>query len=427
MRILPGLLAVLLLGAVLAAPAQPPPNNAPAPSAAAKTTADQSGSEDRAAIADALPTEDEIKLGREGAAEAEREYKVVNDPARLKRVETIGREMVAASEDPHLIAAWLRHGVGGHTKPGKKRVPFAYTFKILDSKEVNAFSFAGGPVFVTTGLLDYVQSDHELAAVLAHEVAHVAHHHLVMLIDRQAKTEKKMLWLLLASVLAGGANSPEFGNVLVGAQLYSIAKQNGYGRDAERDADHTGVLYLLRTKYNPVGMLTVMKRFARDESRTATRDMGIFLSHPYPRERARLVDSYLSDAGIKVDLGVERDVSNAFLLTSRTTREGDHLIGELSLNGQLILRIAAPEHGRDPGERAEKIRSDLQEKFEHNLSLNQLRLSADQSQILALGDPVITVYPADAVATGQSVPDVARHVLSALQKALWKEQIDLTF
>src|SRR5262249_52046461 len=162
---------------------------------------------------------------------------------------------------------------------------------------------------------------------------------------------------------------------------------------------------MLRTRYNPVGMLTVMKRFARDEARTATRDLGIFLSHPYPRERARLVDGYLSDAGIKVDLGVERDVSNSFLLTSRTARQDGREIGELPLNGKMLLRIAAPEHGRDPAERTEKIRRDLQDLFEHNLSLNQLRLSADQSQVLALGDPVITVYPADAAATGQSVAD----------------------
>jgi beta-barrel assembly-enhancing protease len=427
MRLLPGLLAALLSG-TLAAPAQPGPSSAPPkPAATAPAAADDQRSDDRATIADALPTEDEVKLGREGAAEAEREYKVVNDPVKLKRVETLGRAAVAASEDPRLIAAWLRQHPNMRPKAGKKRVPFAYTFKILDSKEINAFSLAGGPIYVTTGLLDYVQSDHELAAVLSHEVAHVAHHHMVQLIDRQAKTEKKMLWVLLASILAGGANSAGFGNVLVGAQLYSIAKQNGYGREMERDADHTGLLYMLRTKYNPVGMLTVMKRFARDEARTATRDMGIFLSHPYPRERARLVIGYLAEVGVKVDVGVERDVSNAFRLSTSTARDGDREIGELSLNGQVILRIGAPEHGRTPVERTEKIRRDLQELFEHNLSLTQLRLSTDQSQVLALGDPVITIYPADAAATGQTVPAVAHRVLSALQKALWKEQIDLTF
>jgi hypothetical protein len=422
MRAIFSVLMVLLLGgwALAQQPASKQPAGAAAPAAPAPDP-------DRAAIADALPTEEEVKLGREGSAEAEREYKLVNDPVKLKRLETIAREIIAASEDPKLIAAWLRDRNQPKSKPKAKRVPFAYSFKILDSKEVNAFSFAGGPIYVTTGLLDYCRSDHELAAVLAHEVAHVAHHHLVQLIEKQSKTEKKMLWLLLAGVLAGGASSPDFGNVLVGAQLYSIAKQNGYGREAEKDADKTGLQYLLRTRYSPVGMLTVMKRFARDEARTATRELGIFQSHPYPRERARLVQDQLVAAGIKVNLGVERDISNAFELTTRTTKEKDREIGELSLNGQMILRVAQPENGRSPGERVEKIRRDLQDLFERSLTLRQIRLSDDKAKILALGNPVITIYPADADATGRTVPETAHQVLTALQKALWKEQIDQTF
>jgi predicted Zn-dependent protease len=422
MRAIQLVLMVLLLGGF--ALAQQPAAKGPAVATPPATTAPDP---DRAAIAHALPTEEEVRLGREGSAEAEREYKLVNDPANQKRVDTIAREIIDASEDPKLIALWLRDRNQPKAKPKAKRVPFAYSFKILDAREVNAFSFAGGPIYVTTGLLEYCRSDHELAAVIAHEVAHVAHHHLVQLIERQSKTEKKMLWLLLAGVLAGGASSPDFGNVLVGAQLYSIAKANGYGREAEKDADRTGLQYMLRTRYNPVGMLTVMKRFARDEARMANRDLGIYQSHPYPRERARLVQGQLAEAGIKVNLGVERDISNAFELTTRTMREMDREIGELSLNGQTILRVAEPEQGRTPAERVEKIRRDLQDLFERSLALRQLRLSDDKDQILALGNPVITIYPADAAASGHSVPETARQVLTALQKALWKEQIDLTF
>jgi hypothetical protein len=236
-----------------------------------------------------------------------------------------------------------------------------------------------------------------------------------------------MLWLLLAGVLAGGASSPDFGNVLVGAQLYSIAKQNGYGREAERDADRTGLQYMLRTKHNPVGMLTVMKRFARDEARAPTRELGIFQSHPYPRERARLVTDYLEEADIRVDVGVERDITKAFVLTTSPRKEDGKEIGELNLNGQLILRVARPENGRGPFERAEKIRRDLEEGFEDNLTLSQIRLSSDESQVLARGVPIVTVYPEDAAATGHTVPETARRILRALQQALWAEQIDLTF
>jgi hypothetical protein len=414
------LLILLALG-VGAAPQTTPEARARAGASVAEIPAE------RAAVTDALPTEEEIKLGRDGSAEAERQYKLVTDLDQVKRVETIGQEIIRASEDPRLVAEFLRDFPKFRAKPGKKHVPFAYSFKILQSDEVNAFSFAGGPIYVTTGLLKYVRSDHELAAVLAHEVAHVAHHHLVQLIDRQSRTEKKMLWLLLAGVLAGGASSPDFGNVLVGAQLYSIAKQNGYGREAERDADKTGLQYLLRTKYNPVGMLTVMKRFARDEARAPTRELGIFQSHPYPRERARLVTSLLEKAGVRVDVGVERDITKAFVLTTATMKEEGKEIGELNLNGQLILRVARPENGRTPFERAERIRHELEERFEDNLTLAQLRLSSDESQVLARGVPVITVYPEDAAATGHSVPETARRILRALQQALWAEQLDSTF
>lgn len=417
--------SLLLLLALTVGAAQPcmldsPPSkehaDAPAPPAAGG-----------AAVTDALPTEEEVKLGRDAAAEAEREYKLVTDPEQIKRVETIGLEMVRASEDPRLIAEFLAQFPKMRAKPGKKHVPFAYTFKVLKSDEVNAFSLAGGPIYVTTGLLKYCRSDHELAAVLAHEVAHVAHRHLVQLIDRQSKIEKKMLWLLLAGVLAGGASSPDFGNVLVGAQLYSIAKGNGYGREAEKDADKTGFQYLRRTKYNPVGMLTVMKRFARDEARAPTRELGIFQSHPYPRERARLVTDYLEEAGVRADIGVERDITRAFDLKSQAHMEGERELGELVLNGQTILRVARGEGGRTPVERAEKIRRDLEERFEDNLTLSQIRLSGNESQVLARGVPIVTVYPEDAAATGHTVPETARRILRALQQALWAEQIDLTF
>lgn len=382
---------------------------------------------DPAALVAALPTEEEVRLGREASAEAEREYKLVTDPEQVKRVETIGQEIVAASQDPRLVAQFLRDNPRYRPKSNQKRVPFNYSFKILKSSEINAFSFAGGPIYVTSGLLNYVRSDHELAAVLAHEVAHVAHHHLVQLIDRQSRTQKQMLWLLLAGILAGGASSPDFGNVLVGAQLYAIAKHNGYGREAEKDADRTGLQYLLRTKYSPVGMLTVMKRFARDEARAPTRDLGIFQSHPYPRERVRLIQGYLEQEGTRVDLGVERDITNAFVLATSRVKEGDREIGELSLNGETILRVAAPENGRSPVERVEKIRRELQKRFEQNLTLSQVRLSADERQILARGVPVITIYEADAQATGHSVPETARRILRAIQQALWAEQIDRTF
>jgi hypothetical protein len=252
------------------------------------------------------------------------------------------------------------------------------------------------------------------------------HHHLVQLIQRQSKTQQKMLWGLLAAVLAGGARSGELGNVMVGAQLYMIAKLNGYGREAERDADKTGLLYLRHTRFNPTGMLTVMKRFARDETRRGNPELGIYQSHPYSRERADLITGYLQAAGVKFDLSTERAVSNAFQMETRPATAAGKPAAELLLNGDVLFRATAAE-GQAPLDRARAIQKRLQQLLDQNLTLRALSLSPDKSQILAGGKPLLTVYPSDAEANGASLPETSQRALNVLQKALWKEQIDQAY
>lgn len=371
-----------------------------------------------------LPTAEEVKLGREGAAEVEKEYKLVNDPVQLARLKKIGDALIQAANDPEVVKAYpeeYRVALKGNKG---KRVPFQWSYKIVKSREVNAFSLAGGPIYFTTALLEYVQSDHELAAVMAHEMTHVLHHHVLMLGKREAKAEQKMLWVMLASILAGAANGPGFSNALIGAQLYSVAKQNGYGREAEKDADHTGVLIMLHSPYNPVGMLTFMQRLARDEDSRPAVEMGIFQSHPYTKERASLIAGYLADAGIKVDRGVERDVTNAYQVTSRATEMGGRQVGEVLLNGQLLFRPAVAADGRSPSQRADEIAEALKRLLDDNLMLHQIRLNPDHTAVVAAGVPLIKVLPGDAQMAGTPVADMAQQVLTVLQKALWKEEID---
>jgi beta-barrel assembly-enhancing protease len=371
-----------------------------------------------------LPSVEEMKMGRDGVVEVEKEYKLVQDEAQLRRLRTIGEEILRASNDPVLIKAYREAYKVPKKGDKSKRVPFQFTFKIVKAREVNAFSLAGGPIYFTTGLLEYVQSDHELAAVMAHEMAHVLHHHLVHLVSRQAKAEQKMLWVMLATILAGAAGSADAGNLMLGAQLYAIAKQYGYGREAEKDADKTGIDYMVRSKYSPVGMLTFMKRLARDENRRPPVEMGIFQSHPYTKERADLIAGYLADAGIKVDRGVERDISNAFQVSYRASEMSGREIGEVMLNGQLLFRTAVSMEGRTPAQRASQIADELRRLLDGNLVLRQVYLSSDRTTVVAAGVPLVRVLPGDAEMAGDPVQDVAKKVLNSLQKALWKEEID---
>jgi beta-barrel assembly-enhancing protease len=426
------LAAALALGtfgrcAAAKAPPAPPAASAPAAAGAAAPTVATSTSSTPDAIPEAaiyLPTVEEIKLGREGAAEAEKEYKLVQDETQLKRLKTIGTELIRAANDPEVVAAYPEAYKLPEKMSKSKRVPFQWTYKVVKSPEINAFSLAGGPIYFTTGLLGYVRSDDELAAVMSHEMTHVLHHHVLTLGKREAKAEQKMLWVMLASILAGAAGGPNMSNALIGAQLYAVAKQNGYGREAEKDADHNGVLILLHSRYNPVGMLTFMSRLARDEDRRPPVEMGIYQSHPYTKERAELISGYLTDAGIKVDRGVEREVSNAFQVSSQTAQMAGHEVGEVLLNGQLLFRPAVTADGQSPSQRASAIAEALRRLLQDNLRLHQVRLDTDHTTVVAAGVPLVHVLPGDAALEGSAVPDLAQKVLAGLQNALWKEQID---
>src|SRR5438067_11378062 len=101
-----------------------------------------------------LPTQEEIKLGREGATEAEKQYKIVKDGPQLQRLRTIGDEIVRAANEPEVIRAYMAEHRPPRARPSAQRVAFQFSFKLAESKEINAFSFSGGPVYVTTGLVN---------------------------------------------------------------------------------------------------------------------------------------------------------------------------------------------------------------------------------------------------------------------------------
>src|SRR5688572_15334356 len=92
----------------------------------------------------------EIRLGRQGVAEIESRFRVVRDPAVQERLTKMGNTIAAVSERPQL----------------------PWTFKAVELDQVNAVALPGGFIYVTTGLLKFVRSDHELAAVVAHEATH---------------------------------------------------------------------------------------------------------------------------------------------------------------------------------------------------------------------------------------------------------------
>ncbi len=214
---------------------------------------------------------EEIELGRKSDAEVRQQYGVYTDAALQAYVQQVGEKVATHSHRPGL----------------------RYRFTLLDSGDVNAFALPGGYIYITRGILAYLNSEAELAAVLGHEVGHVTARHSVRQYSAaMAASIGYNITALFLPTLQSKTGQSIF-NTLGGALL------SGYGRDHELEADRLGAEYLARSAYDPqamIGVIEVLKNqelFERQqaaaEGREARTYHGVFASHPSADQRLQQV------------------------------------------------------------------------------------------------------------------------------------------
>jgi predicted Zn-dependent protease len=213
---------------------------------------------------------------------------VYRDEALQAYVEKVGNAVAAASHRPDLD----------------------YTFTIIDSPEINAFALPGGYVYVNRGLLTYMNSEAELAAVLGHEIGHITARHAV---QRQARGGLAKT----AATIGGVVTAVATGSGYVGSQINEIASiwaqtgLSGFGREQELEADRLGAEYLVNAGYDAsavIEVITVLKNqedFNRLVSGNGGGYHGLFATHP--RNDKRLQEAIEEVARMGESAPSERD------------------------------------------------------------------------------------------------------------------------
>jgi beta-barrel assembly-enhancing protease len=188
------------------------------------------------------------------------------------------------SDDAKLTAYVERVGAGVVAQNDTVRRPFLdYRFAVLATDEVNAFACPGGLVLVTRGLLANTRDEDELAAVLAHEIAHVTLRHGVAAIQ-QANLAQAFTYL--GAGAAQAAMSDEDLKQLTGLFDESVGDvvrtlvTSGYSRDAELAADQLGRQFLAGAGYDPQGLVDVLGCMQQHGG-----GGGMFATHPSPKDR----------------------------------------------------------------------------------------------------------------------------------------------
>ncbi|PTX97535.1 hypothetical protein DB346_21325 [Verrucomicrobia bacterium LW23] len=132
------------------------------------------------------------------------------------------------------------------------RAGLTYRFAILNSNTPNAFSAPGGYIFITRGMLAKCKSDGMVAAVLAHEIAHVMRRHALRSISKANMASGLLKLGTVAAGAAGGPSIPDFDNAV--DQVLSQMLQKGYSKSDEYDADREGAALLKTAGYDPALM-----------------------------------------------------------------------------------------------------------------------------------------------------------------------------
>ena len=216
-----------------------------------------------------ISAEMEKQLGQEEAQKVQRGLGFVDDPELQSYVAAVGQRLAATSP----------------------RQDVTYEFHVVESTEPNAFALPGGYVYVTRGLLLLLNSEDELAAVLGHEIGHVAARHAVQQISAAAP------FGLITGVSAGvtGLVSPLLGKLVGGmGGLATGLVLAPYNRSQERESDRVGQELAARGGWDPDALarfLTTMER-QQELKGTAPRRPGFLDSHPSTPERIANTTSF---------------------------------------------------------------------------------------------------------------------------------------
>ena len=210
--------------------------------------------------------EQDVKLGREAAAEIRQQYPIIKDEKIQRYLTSLGDRLVAVAP------------------PELKQPVYEYSFTPVNLKEINAFALPGGPMFVHRGMFDAAAAEGEVVGVMAHELAHVLLRHGTA---NASKAQNPWLQLgQLAGVVGGAMVGGAAGSAIAQTSEFGLGTLLlRYSRDFEKQADLLGAQIMARAGYDPRALARMFETIARESRSSGSGGPQWMSSHPDPGNR----------------------------------------------------------------------------------------------------------------------------------------------
>lgn len=213
--------------------------------------------------ASVMTPQQEQLLGEAFMRSLRQQIEIIEQPEIQHYIETLGQQLVLQSDDP--------------TAP--------FEFFVVRDDSINAFAGPAGKIGIHTGLIERAESEGELAAVLAHEIAHVTQRHLMRRLESQQNQSLQTAATVLATIIAASTN-PQMGEAMIATSTgLSIQQQINFTRSNEQEADRVGMQILHGAAYHPRNMPAFFKRLQQASRHDGTSVPEYLRTHPLSLSR----------------------------------------------------------------------------------------------------------------------------------------------
>jgi len=236
-----------------------------------------------------LSPQKEAEIGKKLMRLLRKHNSLVDDPLVTQYIQSLGYKLVAQSDQSQR----------------------KFTFFVLRDNSINAFAAPGAYIGVNAGLIDTARSESELAAVVAHEVAHITQNHLARRYASGKRRGVAFIAGMIAALIASKGNSQMTKGVIVSGIAARRQAQLNFTRSNEKEADHIGIKILAHAGFNPNSMARFFQRMQKAASLYSNRLPEFLSTHP-------VSDTRIADAQNRVtEFTVKRTKENFNFLLMR--------------------------------------------------------------------------------------------------------------
>lgn len=228
---------------------------------------------------------DDVELGRQAAAEAEKQLPLLRESEVESYVQRVGMRLVDA------------------IPPEFQHTEFRYYFRVVNVKDINAFALPGGPMYINRGMIESAHNEGEMAGVMAHELSHVALRHGTA----QATKAEKYQYGALAGAIIGAVIGGNVGNIVSQGTQFGIgAAFLRFPREYERQADLLGSHIMARARYDPLDLANMFKTIEQQGGRGGPQWLS---DHPNPGDRYQAINREAESLRVQNPIRDSRDFS----------------------------------------------------------------------------------------------------------------------